>query len=339
MTATLPTWECPAADLVLPADAPEDEWLAARRRGLGGSDASTVAGLANPNYASLHTLWMEKTGRAKPKPQSQAMRMGKLLEPVLMGLFTEDTGLAIQRQGLLRSKALPWMQVTLDGLVEDGGIIEIKTTNWRTDDAKIWMDGDVPDHAEAQSQWGMAVTGRSHSYAMVLVDGQHFRWQRIDRDDRLIDLLIDMGDQMWHRHVLPDIAPPVDSSAATLAALKDLWAQADEDTEAHGDAATMQAYLDWRLAKADEAAGRDRAKLFEPVLVDAFGAADHLLVEGQEIASRKQNGKFIESTFRELYPELAAECVTTALDVQRIKKEHPAEYAECRARVLRAVAK
>lgn len=342
MTATLPArsepvWDCPAATLVLPVDAPEDEWLAARRLGLGGSDASTIAGLANPNYSSLYTLWLDKTGRSKPKRQTQQMRLGKLFEPVVRQLFTEDTGLAIQPQGLLRSKALPWMQVTLDGLVDDGGIVEIKKTNWRTDDAKVWMNGDVPDHAEAQSQWGMAVTGRSHSYAMALVDGEHFVWKRIERDDRLIDLLIELGDRFWHAHVVPDVAPPVDSSAATLDALKELWEQAEEDSDAHADASVLADYLQWRVEKTEEAAAKARAKKFEPVLVDAFGAADCLLVEGQLIATRRQNGNFVESRFREMFPELAVECVTTALDVERIKTEHPAEYTAARARVMRAV--
>jgi putative phage-type endonuclease len=345
VTATLPApreeaWDCPAATLVLPADAPEAEWLAARRRGLGGSDASTIAGLANPNYTSLYTLWMDKTGRRKAERSTRQMRMGKLMEPVLAQLFTEDTGLEIRRQGLMRSKALPWMQVTLDGLTSDGGIMEFKTTNWRTDDARIWLGGDIPDHAECQSQWGMAVTGRSHSYAMGMVDsGWTYQWKRVERDDQLIDLLIEMGYRLWHHHVVPDVAPPVDSSEATLTALKALYGQADEGTEATGDAGVLAKYLEWRVAKADEADGRARARDLEGVLIDAFGTADHLLVQGEEIASRKQNGKLIESVFRELYPGLAAECVTTALDVDRIKKEHPAAYAACRARVLRPVKK
>jgi putative phage-type endonuclease len=329
---------CPDAKLVLPVDAPRSEWLTERRKGLGGSDASTIAGLND--YNSLYALWLDKTGRGTEKPQTQRMRMGKLLEPVMTQIFTEDTGLAIQPRGLMRSLRHPWMQVTVDGLVEDGGLIEFKTTNWRTDDAKIWGAGDVPDHAEAQSQWGMAVTGRSHCYAMVLIDGADFHWQRIDRNPALSDVLTDLGDQFWTHRVLADSPPPVDSSQATLDALHQLYAQSD-GTVAPAGADILDVYLQWRLHKANAKAEEDAAKALEPRLVDAFGPAELLTVEGDEVATRKQNGTFSSKAFTALYPDLAAEYATTvpALDMPRIKIERPAEYTAARARVLRAVKK
>lgn len=36
---------CPDSDEVLPVDADRDAWLDARREGIGGSDASAIAGV------------------------------------------------------------------------------------------------------------------------------------------------------------------------------------------------------------------------------------------------------------------------------------------------------
>ena len=55
-----------------------EEWLAYRRKGLGGSDASTVCGL-NP-YSCKLTLWADKTGRLPEKEDTEAMRTGRDLE-------------------------------------------------------------------------------------------------------------------------------------------------------------------------------------------------------------------------------------------------------------------
>jgi len=115
------------------------------------------------------------------------------MEPVLRQVFTEDTGLVVHRRGLMRSKAHPFMQVSLDGNVGDGGIFESKTTNWRLKDQ--WDDDQVSDHAEVQVQHGLAVTGRSHAHVVALIDGSNFQVRRVERDDRFISLLTEMEEE------------------------------------------------------------------------------------------------------------------------------------------------
>ncbi|MGH3627235.1 MAG: YqaJ viral recombinase family protein, partial [Sciscionella sp.] len=45
----------PDGQLVLGADAPREQWLAERRKGIGGSDIATLLGI-NP-YQSEYELW------------------------------------------------------------------------------------------------------------------------------------------------------------------------------------------------------------------------------------------------------------------------------------------
>lgn len=213
------------ADKVLPVDAARPEWLEARRKGLGASDMSTIAGVNR--FSSLYELWLDKTGRAGELEPTMVMRMGNMLEPVVRQLFTEESAVGVKACGLLRSKLWPWLQYTPDGITTDGGLFEAKTTNWRMADE--WADGQVADHAEIQVQAGMAVTGIKHAWVAALIDGREFVYQRVERDDDLIAGLVEMGSRFWTDHVLADVAPPITGQA--LEALKDEYAVVERDRE------------------------------------------------------------------------------------------------------------
>lgn len=333
------SWSTPQAKLVLRADAPRTEWLAARRLGLGGSDMSTVAGVNQ--YNSPYALWLDKTGRGEEKPQTQRMRMGHMLEPIVAELFTEQTGIPVRRAGLMRHRLNEWMQVSVDRLSADGGICEYKTTNWRTNDAEVWQDGEVPDHAEIQSQWGLAVTGRTHAHAMVLIDGHEVLHRVIPRDDNLIETLVEMGQRFWFEQVLADVAPEIDGSDATSTALRRRYSVTDPDSTTTATITALDIFDEWRAGKAKEQSGKSVAAAAENRLRELIGEFETLLVLGDPLVTCKQNGTFGEKRFTADHPELAEELVTTktVLDTERLKTEHPDLYAAYRARVLRAAPK
>jgi predicted phage-related endonuclease len=52
------------AKVVLPAEASREEWLAARRLGIGGSDIGALLG-ASP-WSTPLDVWADKTGQAEP---------------------------------------------------------------------------------------------------------------------------------------------------------------------------------------------------------------------------------------------------------------------------------
>ena len=51
-----------------------DDWLEHRKKSIGGSDASAVAGL-NP-WTSPYSVWADKLGLLPPKEENEAMRLG-----------------------------------------------------------------------------------------------------------------------------------------------------------------------------------------------------------------------------------------------------------------------
>lgn len=202
---TRPNFATPAARLVLPANASRERWLAARQTGIGASEASSLLGLSN--YGDPYTVWSEKTGRAKPFKGNERTKWGAKLEPEIRREFISQSGYRVRASGLLRSREHDFMLYTPDGIVEDGGLLEIKTlSNYVADE---WDDNGVPLHAYSQVQQGLAVTGRSHAWIVGLnLDTLELMKRRVGRDEELIAVLVDAERDLWEC-VLTDTEPPV----------------------------------------------------------------------------------------------------------------------------------
>src|SRR5690606_184586 len=106
-----------------------EEWLQARRQGIGGSDAAVIAGL-DP-YKSPIRLWMEKTGQVDEEPAGEAAEWGLLLEPVIAEEFTRRTGKRVRRRNaILQHPRWEFMIANLDReVVGEPALLEIKTTS------------------------------------------------------------------------------------------------------------------------------------------------------------------------------------------------------------------
>jgi len=323
-------WANPNATQVLPCDAPRERWLAERRKGIGGSDASTIAGVNQ--FSSRYELWLDKTGQLPEKHQTSAMRWGTLLEPSLRQAFVEDTGLVVHRAGLMRSKSHPFMQVSLDGNVGDGGIFESKCTNWRM--ADDWDNDQIADHAEVQVQHGLAVTGRTHAHVVALIDGNDFQVRRVERDEAFITLLTEMEQEFWDKYVLGNTAPPVD--AAALPAIKARWITVDTQLTVCAPEVIVPLYTALKAAKAATKEAEGAEELLEAQLRELLAGGEALIAGGLLYATAKQNGTFALKRFTADHPDLAGALSTKpTFDLDRVKTEHPELYAQYRARVLR----
>src|SRR5262245_42032680 len=90
-------------------------FLEARRSGLGSSDAAAILG-ASP-FASPLDVYLAKLGLAESE-QTEAMRFGQLLEPIVIAEYERETGRTlapIQPFTIVQSDEAPWLRATLDG--------------------------------------------------------------------------------------------------------------------------------------------------------------------------------------------------------------------------------
>lgn len=328
------TLELSGVDIVCPADAPEDEWLAERRNGIGGSDIAAAVGI-NP-YDTPLTLWLDKTGRPTPTPsdkQREAMKWGRLLEPVLRDEFQwlHPEYQVTTAAGTYARPSEPWQRVNVDGLVwspGDGrlaGIWEGKTgTHWQLAHwrAAAGDDGhavsEIPVRYTAQVQWAMYVTGAPCAFVSALLDTSTYVEAVIPRDDDLIGDLIGLAGEFW-LHVLTDTMPPVDGSEVTRAALARI--------DAH-DGKTLELDAEWAkdIARRHELHEHIKELEAEKAEIDnrlraAMGDATIATLDGTRVATHKftkARRTAHVGVLDEKYPEVAADPdVVTAAEATR----------------------
>lgn len=187
-------------------DMSRGEWLDARRSGIGGSDASAIMG-QNP-WASPLTVYLDKTGQAVEKPETEAMRQGTDCEKVVAERFTAETGLKVKRcNKMFRHPDYPWMLANIDRQLVCKGFVglECKTTSPfnKTD----FAGGSIPPNFFWQCQHYMAVTGAEEWYLAVMVFSTSFHVFRIPRDETAIERLIEEERTFWQENVLVGVPP------------------------------------------------------------------------------------------------------------------------------------
>lgn len=313
------------------ADSPE--WHAARAAGIGGSDIPKVLGMMTWQGATPYGVWEDKTGRSRPLDLTWPLFRGHADEPKLRAWFTLKTGIDVELTGTWQHAEHEWMRANPDGLTSDGGGLECKSHSWRMGDE--WTDEQVSDAAELQAQWCMAVTGVSHWWVIAQLGDDEPVIRRVVRDDALIATLIDAAGRFWREHVLADVAPAV--TGLDLDALKDRWRTAAPDP-AEVPASDIEPLIaELEHARADEKAAAKRRADAEARLRAIAADRQVLTVDQRPRLSTISNGTFAAARFAADHPDLAAEYQTekVALDVDRLKHDHPDIYGAYRARVLR----
>lgn len=316
--------------------AARSDWLAWRRGGVGASEAAAIVGLSP--WASAWSVWAIKTGLVAEDEGNASMRLGTLLEPVLVKLFHEGTGLYVAgEQTWCTHPDEPWMRCTVDGFVMDHpdpmdapwldqcldamyntlAIYEAKYTS-----EQPWDE--VPAHYQCQVQWQMAVTGLDRVMLGVLhmpFGRPQYRVYTVERDEADIALLTDKARRFWFDHVLAGIAPPADGHRATTDALAHAW-QADDDAKVAADVRLVDRVAKLAQLKAERKQVDADIELIENEIRAALGEAtalvdgDRVLCTWREQTATRLDGKALKAAEPEVWEKYA---VTTASRVLRLK--------------------
>jgi putative phage-type endonuclease len=210
MTATL------ADDLRSRAVAWPDtpDWHQRRAAGIGASEIAAVVGLSK--YATPLDVYLRKTGQIHDVIDNRAMRVGRRLEPVVIGEFCEETGeeVALYPCPMVAHPDHPYMLATPDADLVSGRLVEAKTASLRT--LRDWgPEGtdELPDQYLCQCQHQLAVTGRDECKLAVLIAGDELRVYTVERNERLIGQLTEAAAEFWSRverrdPPAPDLAHP-----------------------------------------------------------------------------------------------------------------------------------
>lgn len=208
-------------------DMTKEEWLKHRQAGIGGSDASCIAGL-NP-WKSAIQLYMDKKEENPNEVKSLRMELGNRLEGLVAELFTEETGLKVRNvNGILQNDKYPFALANIDrAIVGEKAFLECKTTNSYA--LKEWEEG-VPTHYEIQCLHYMAITGATHCYIAALIGNSDFIWHKIERNQETIDYLMQIEKDFWENNIEKDVVPMPDGSDAYSEYLKKKYDKSNGQT-------------------------------------------------------------------------------------------------------------
>ncbi|KRT94818.1 lambda-exonuclease family protein [Bacillus glycinifermentans] len=206
----------------------EEQWLEARRAGIGGSDAAAIAGLSK--WKTPVSVYLDKIGQApKEDSSSEAAYWGHIHEETVAREFSKRTGKKVRRRkAILQHPNYPFMLANVDRLIvgEQAGL-ECKTASEHLKDE--WNGEEVPDAYLVQCQHYMAVTGFKAWWIAVLIGGNKFVYKKVDRDEELIAYLIQIEKEFWENHVMNEIPPMFDGSEASTELLTHMYPVGLED--------------------------------------------------------------------------------------------------------------
>mgnify|MGYP004645171093 FL=1 len=188
----------------------KEEWLRYRKMGITGTDAGAICGL-NP-YVSAFQVYQDKITDNIEETDNEAMRQGRDLEDYVAQRFTEKTGLRVRRaNAIFQNEENPFMLADFDRLIvgQKAGL-ECKTVSPYSSDK--WNDGNIPLHYQMQVQHYLAVSGFDCWYIAAVIFGREFLIRKIERDEELINYLIDIERGFWYNNVLAGIMPEPDGS-------------------------------------------------------------------------------------------------------------------------------
>lgn len=289
-------------------DLTEEEWLAERSRGIGGSDSGTIVGVNT--YNSAFQLWGEKTGKVERTFHgNEATEWGSALEPVIGAIYAKRFNKALVEWPVLiwsSSPDYPFMFVNLDyvevtpseqfpagevttwhsteippGIID---IVEAKTTGIATMGAAIkWAKGRVPDTYLVQGyHYGIVLASMGielyHVTFAACITGQGLVVRKLGKrpdddliwDDKTAQDICTAEATFWE-HVMYEIEPDIDGSTTTEELIAARYPRSTPDKVAEFDEDDYLMVLNFVAAKDETKKATEREKALRTKIVARMG--------------------------------------------------------------------
>jgi predicted phage-related endonuclease len=265
---------------------------------LGGSTIAAAAGI-DP-FMSPVRLWLELTGRYT-REASEAMRLGKLLEPVIFHELNERGVAAVRTPGVeLYDPARPWLVGHPDGLTETREIVEAKATGRPHEELPPWWE------AQAQTYMHLAALPRA---IVAQLGGLTFTTWVVDYDPHAAGALLALATSFWD-YVAADEPPPPSGHRDDRDALVLLHPEAEPGRKVRESREVREARRELRALLAAEKARGERIDYLRAKVTAYMGTAERLLSAEDEPVAHWRNVQ------------------QRRLDTAALKRDHPAVYDE-----------
>jgi putative phage-type endonuclease len=201
------------------------EQLAERGQVIGGSDAAAIVG-ASP-YRGPLDVYLEKRGLVIVE-ESEPMRWGTLLEPVIRDEWAQRKGLAIvTTDETFRHRDHPWCVAHPDALLADRSAgVEIKNIGeWRAKELTTAAGREPLFEHYCQVQHYMEVMSLPAWWIVYLIGGNRLEEFCVQRDAAFGAWLIGRERTFYEERLTVGVAPSHQESADAVAALRAMYPQ------------------------------------------------------------------------------------------------------------------
>lgn len=287
----------------------QEDWLAARKFGITGTDVASIAGVNK--YSSAIQVYLDKMGELEKQEDNESMYWGRAQEPLIAKRFAEETGFKVQNVNcVLKHKENEWALGSIDRLItnEKGekGILEIKTVSEYGKDA--WEGEETPINYMIQLQWYMYVTNTYYGYFAALIGGNKYIQKYVERDNELIEMLVDISKTFWFENILKKIPPVVDGTNASVNIINKMYPIATENSTIELTEEALNYINRIEELKADIKSLEEEQKYNENQLKDLLKDNEIGMVQDRKIIWKNQ--------------------IRTSLDSKRLKEEQPDLFAK-----------
>ncbi len=281
-----------------------EEWLLARKQGIGGSDAAAVLGLSK--YKTPFDIYEDKLGLRPPTPDNNAMKWGRNLEPLVRAEYAnQNNKVVVTPEKILTHPKYNFILANLDGYTEDNRIVEIKTSRYES----AWGDAgtdQVPIEYILQVQHYMLVTGFDYADIAVLISGSEYRQYEIKADQELHEMMIEQYIDFWAS--VQNQTPPEPSSYTDAIARYGRHSVANTVTASVEHEKAIQRLSEIKLQK--DILEKEEDELKGQIMV-ALGDNDTLVdLQGKALCTwklSKPTSRFDSKSFEKDYPDLYAQ--------------------------------
>lgn len=292
----------------------QQEWLEARKHGIGASEAGTILGL-NP-WETPYQLWRRKVGIDPEKPVNFAMTAGHYLEDAVSLFYRDATGKEIIQASkgdwMFRNDKYPFLQVSPDRTYwipgakkndDNKGILECKTTQLDVDAENI------PHSWFCQLQMNLGVAEYEQGAVAWLTQGRNFGYKEFEFDPEFFEYLKEEVTRFWVDNIKgmkePDLQTVDDVLLRNPRHTPDKLIVADEEL--------IEACRELKELKESLSTLDDRKKELEATIKLAMGDAEALVADitggkKQTILATwkaaKDSLKFNEKKFAEAHADI-----------------------------------
>lgn len=304
------------------------EFLKERQNGIGGSDVGAIMGVNK--YKSIFEVYIEKTAddilkeislKHSYKNIAESAYWGETLKEVNAKEYTVRTGKKVRKENkILIDSEYDFMRANIyRKVIGENSILMCKTSSAFS--AKEYEGEEIPANFILQCQHNMRVSGASRFYIASLIGGQRFVIKEIERDDELINMIIEKEKDFWYNHVLKKIPPCIDGSFSAAKYIDSKYKNSERGLEITLPEDYMDMLQEYTKVKDNIQILDQQLKKIENSIKDEMKSAEIGILEKyrvnwKSISSNRIDAKTLKNNYPEVYKNVIKESITRRFEVK-----------------------